>query len=113
MNMNAFLPIYLFFQLFSQALANTEKTIFLAPHQSISASTDLATLCLPVLSPAGTVFHTHLSVPAVSKEAPHERRSGSWYILHQLNVGQRYEVRVCWAATVSPQPLYTPLDNVT
>lgn len=80
--------------------ANTEKTIFTAPHRPVPSSTDLASLCLPVLSPAQPAIRTELTLLPIGKEAVSERTTTSWYLLHQLNLGQRYETRVCWAANV-------------
>lgn len=83
------------------ATANVEKTIFLGP----SAATlphvrpSLDTLRLQSLSPAEPVLATHLSVHFPSASAPHGVES--WYLLHQLEEGRRYEVRICWPATVS------------
>jgi hypothetical protein len=79
----------------ARVLANTEKTIFLAPSWQGLAATDLASLCLPTLSPAQPILRTQLPVSAVG-----EGVASSWFLLNQLNTGQRYEVRVCWVATV-------------
>lgn len=98
--MVALLPLCVLFSFTSRALANTEKTIFIAPRQPVPASTDLASLCLPVLSPAQSILRTRLQVTAVGKEAAQDRRTASWYILNHLTSGQRYEARVCWVATV-------------
>ena len=84
----------------SKVSANTEKAIFLAPRKPASIATDLSNLCLAQLSPSQPLHHTDLVVPAVTNKPPAERQGDSWFILHQLNIGQRYEARVCWAATV-------------
>lgn len=100
--------LLLLLQLASIAQANTEKTIFVAP-SSISLPNvhpGLDDLCLDVLSPINSSLHVQLPVAFASKEAP--RGIQSWYLLDRLQPGQRYELRVCWVATVSshlPAPL--------
>ena len=91
----------LFLTFFSgYAHANTEKTIFLAPPpiDLPSYSTRLANLPLANLTPDNSSLRTRLSV---SFPTPHQPRGNtSVYLLGDLTPGQRYEVRVCWAATV-------------
>jgi hypothetical protein len=83
------------------AAANVEKTVFLGP----SAVTlphvrpSLDDLHLQSLSLAEPVLATQLSVHFPSPPAPHGLES--WYLLRPLQEGRRYEVRVCWPATVS------------
>jgi hypothetical protein len=83
------------------ATANVEKTIFLGPSAvtlpHVRPSLDI--LRLQSLSVADPVLATHLSVHFPSASAPHGLES--WYLLHQLQEGRRYEVRICWPATVS------------
>jgi hypothetical protein len=91
----------LLLQLASVAKANTEKTIFVAP-SSISlpnVQPGLDNLCLDVLSPNNSSLHVQLSVAFPNEESP--RGIQSWYLLDRLQSGQRYELRVCWVATVS------------
>ena len=88
-------------------LANTEKVIFVGPnplHIPI-AHPSLEDLQLHVLSPHVPSIRTHIQAefPTSSSEHGHE----SWVLLHNLKPGQRYEVRVCWAATVSTTSQYT------
>jgi hypothetical protein len=90
----------LLIQLCIQVLANAEKAIFVAPRHPAPAATDLASLCLPRLSPAQPSLHTQLPVCAVDHELPANRSTVSWYLLDHLTADQRYEVRVCWVATV-------------
>lgn len=113
--------------------ANTEKTIFLGPptvNIPSSSRPALDALLLDVLTPETShtaIIRTALnaSFPISSPYlAPHgigrgirsnvsddddddddEFGTTSWLILDNLIPGQRYEVRVCWAATVSqPSP---------
>lgn len=82
------------------ASANTEKTIFVAP-ASIdlpAAAPTLEHLRLNTLSSASSTLRTALSVAFPTEDKP--QGENSWYLLQNLNEGQRYEVRVCWAATV-------------
>jgi len=87
-----------------QAVANVEKTIFVAPDPSTmpNASPNLDNLCLEPLAPSLSTLHKLLPVRFPSKLHPLGRQS--WYLLKGLRPGTRYEVRVCWAATVSATP---------
>jgi len=80
--------------------ANTEKIIFIAPELLSLSQTgpSLSNLNLDVLSPASTVFRTALPVSFPTDQFPDG--NSSWYILSDLNPSQRYELRVCWTATV-------------
>jgi hypothetical protein len=91
----------LLLRLVSIVHANTEKTIFEAP-SSIhipNVHPGLDSLCLDVLSPHNSSLHVQLPVAFPSIERP--RGTQSWYLLNRLRPGQRYELRVCWVATVS------------
>lgn len=97
------------------AQANVEKTIFLAPAPATVPSNepDVDDLGLERLSPQRPVVRTHLNASFPTAAAPDD--TDSWFFLENLNPGQRYEVRVCWLATVrspvnSSSPiLYLPL----
>lgn len=82
--------------------ANTEKVIFVAP-PAIGASYDeLRRLKLGLESirlDSSNNLRTTLSVDFPAKSS--RRGLESWYILPDLKEGQRYELRVCWAAIVS------------
>lgn len=93
------------------ATANVEKTIFLGPApvnippQSQSSSPSLADLRLDVLTPDDDdknnnnwSLRAHLPVRFPSDDAP--RGQETWLLLDALTEGRRYEVRVCWLATV-------------
>jgi hypothetical protein len=84
------------------ARANTEKTIFLAPPPITlpNVHPGLGDLCIDSLSPEKSTVQTQLPVSFPNKTLPRGRES--WYLLDRLRAGQRYEVRVCWVATVSP-----------
>jgi len=99
-----------FLLLASRVRANTEKTIFQAPQPPSSSVADLASLCLPVLLPEQPSLRTQLSLRPIGDELADRRTSSSWYLLHQLNAGRRYEARVCWAAN---QPSEFWLDALT
>jgi hypothetical protein len=90
-------------QLAGRAAANVEKIVFLAPDPSTmpSASPNLDSLCLEPLAPSTSTLHKLLPVRFPSKQHPHGRQS--WYLLRGLRPGRRYEVRVCWAASVSAE----------
>lgn len=83
------------------AWANTEKTIFLGPPPVIFDARTyhaLEQLQLVSLSPDNPALRTHLEAEFPSNGL--RRGMPSWFVLHNLTEGQRYEVRVCWAATV-------------
>jgi hypothetical protein len=77
-----------------------EKTIFLGPPATTipSESPDLDDLGLERLSPQNAVVRTQLNASFPTAEAPDG--SDSWFFLENLTPGQRYEVRICWLATV-------------
>lgn len=86
--------------LVAPAIANVEKTIFSAPDSVAfgNARPSLVDLNLITLSPKKLAVRTSLPVIFPSQEYPHGLQS--WYLIHGLRAGQRYEVRICWAATV-------------
>jgi hypothetical protein len=93
------------------ASANTEKTIFNAPApiNLPSSAPTLEHLKLETLSSANSTLPKALSVAFPTKDKPQGRES--WYLLQDLNEGQRYEVRVCWAATVRVNSLESCLQS--
>lgn len=82
-------------------LANVEKVIFLGPGslQIPQQQPTLDDLHLLSVSPNQPILRTELSAVFPSKSS--EKGLASWVLIEQLIEGQRYEVRVCWAATVS------------
>ncbi|RMY22333.1 hypothetical protein D0866_11974 [Hortaea werneckii] len=90
------------------AYANTEKAIFLAP-PAVSfpnAGPTLEDLHLTSLHLDNPSLRTKLHVTFPNTE----QRNGldSWFLLDHLIEGQRYELRVCWAAT---QPTAFNIDT--
>lgn len=88
----------------SQALtvdANVEKTIFLGPDavNLPDVRPSLDDLRLPSLSSLEPILPTQLAVQFPTSAEPHGLES--WYLLSGLEKGRRYEVRICWPATVS------------
>jgi hypothetical protein len=80
--------------------SNTEKTIFLGPSEA-QIRVEYRTseyLKLEALSPQQWFLRTH--IPAEFPSNASKYGQASWYLLHGLQEGQRYEVRICWAATV-------------
>ncbi|CAD6443292.1 2e425200-ef6e-47ec-ade5-0f5dbdc5d652 [Sclerotinia trifoliorum] len=82
-----------------QASANTEKAIFLGPSalQIPAAHPTLSDLHLSALSPQHHILRTHIDAEFPTSNSKYGQ--SSWYLLQGLEEGQRYEVRVCWAAT--------------
>lgn len=81
--------------------ANVEKTIFLGPSAVTlpDVRPSLDDLHLHSLSILEPILPTQLSVQFPSDTSPHGLES--WYLLSSLEPGRRYEVRICWPATVS------------
>lgn len=87
------------------AIANVEKTIFTAPNTVNlgDARPNLMDLRLDILSSKKLSIRTVL--PVIFPTETQSRGLSSWYTLDGLRPGQRYEVRICWAATVSSNSL--------
>lgn len=104
--------IYLWCLCISLTSANTEKTIFLGPEPvNIPAqSPSLAALNIDTLTPDNYSLRTHLE--AIFPTEDLSRGIESWLILDDLTEGQRYEVRVCWLATVSFSSSSTSLEYI-
>lgn len=86
------------------AVANVEKTIFIAP-SALTIPLDHPTfenLQLQTLSPENSTIRTQLRSEFPSDTYP--RGPASWFLLNDLTKGQRYEVRICWPATVTNSP---------
>lgn len=81
------------------ASANTEKVIFLGPSalQIPVAHPTLSDLHLSTLSPQHHTLRTHIDADFPASSSRYGQ--SSWYLLQGLEEEQRYEVRVCWAAT--------------
>lgn len=81
--------------------ANTEKAIILAPNNINIPSThpNLDDLQVDTLTPDKWAIRTYLQAQFPTDSAKYGKPT--WLVLDQLTEGQRYEVRVCWAATVS------------
>jgi hypothetical protein len=93
--------VVLLFLAFTLVLGNTEKVIFLGP-SSLQIPVEhptLEDLHLETLSPQHWALRTYLQAEFPTNSSKYG--VASWFILHRLEEGQRYEVRVCWAATVS------------
>lgn len=99
-SMMLLLPILSFICLAVPAIANVEKTIFTAPESANfgDARPNLSNLRLDILSLERLSIRTAL--PVIFPTEKHPRGLSSWYTLNSLRPGQRYEVRICWAATV-------------
>ncbi len=87
--------------------ANVEKVIVLGPPALTlpPERPNFDDLRLHSLSPTSSAIRTHLPASFPSDELLHGLES--WYLLRNLTEGQRYEVRVCWAATVGIVILFT------
>src|SRR5262249_3798663 len=89
--------LFLLLHLAQRVVSNTEKAIFRAP--ALHQPSTLQTFRIAgSLSPTSSHLHTQLAVAFPHKE--HPRGTDSWYFLRDLVPGKRYELRVCWLATV-------------
>lgn len=94
MNRVIFLLYTIFLLSTSFVLANTEKVIFIAPPAPLEPLEHHR--ALETLSP---------SKPAVRKikvELSFEKQTEEFFVLESLDIGRKYEVRVCWPASVIP-----------
>ena len=82
---------------------NVEKTIFLAPEaiQIPQQHPNLGDLNLQVLSPSKSNSQLRRQLPAAFPTPTDPKGIAAWFLLERLIQHQRYEVRICWAATVS------------
>jgi hypothetical protein len=80
--------------------ANVEKTIFLGPPAVTvpDQHPDLDDLYLIPLSPLHSTVRTRLNASFPTTDSP--KGVETWFLLDGLTPGARYEVRVCWLATV-------------
>lgn len=81
------------------AAANVEKEIFLGPPASTDPDVSLAGHLVPQLASSEhcsncRAIRTRLNTSFVGKGVEH------WVRVNGLEEGRRYEVRICWAATV-------------
>jgi len=82
-------------------VANVEKTIFLGPgavkvpHQPPT----LEDLHIDVLTPKDGTLRTQIQAEFPNDQSTQGKTS--WYLLDNLEENRRYEVRICWPATVS------------
>lgn len=86
----------------SPVLGNVEKAIFLGPEpvdiHNPQQQPNIDSLRLEVLSPLNTQLRRQLSASFPSSTSP--KGTEAWFLLDRLRPKQRYEVRICWAATV-------------
>lgn len=83
-----------------QVHANVEKIVFVAPQgQTLPKDASIDNLLLNSLSPANSTVRTYLNATFPTKPKPHG--TTTWMLLEDLEPGMRYEVRICWIATVS------------
>lgn len=88
------------FALFATVVsANTEKVIFITPlpAKTPAASSLIQQLSGSTLTPSNTSVRTSLPVTFPSEDRSYGLEH--WYLLRNLRSKQRYEVRICWAAT--------------
>ena len=83
-----------------QVSANVEKTIFLAPAaEPPPPDASIDNLLLPRLSPQYPSVRTFIN--ASFRVAGSPKGTQTWLLIEGLQSQKRYEVRICWLATVS------------
>ena len=82
------------------AIANVEKTIFIAPKAAVPPhnSRNIFPLHIDRLAPTSHTLRRILPASFPHRSLP--LGSESWYLLDELKEHQRHELRVCWIATV-------------
>ncbi|KAJ4657506.1 hypothetical protein HRR90_002745 [Exophiala dermatitidis] len=81
--------------------ANVEKIIFLAPSaEPPPADASIDNLLLAPLSEQFPSVRTQVNASFPTPDSP--KGTENWFLLEGLLPGRRYEVRICWLATVSP-----------
>lgn len=82
-------------------LANVEKAIFLGPSaiKIPHKSPTIEDLHIDILTPEHSTLRTHIEAEFPTEQS--RQGKASWYLLDHLEENRRYEVRICWAATVS------------
>jgi len=95
------LPVSVYFlPWITSSVANVEKTIFLGPEaiHVPQQHPNLDDLRLDVVTPSRSTLRTQLA--ASFPKLPEPKGTESWFLLDDLRQEQRYEVRICWVATV-------------
>lgn len=86
-------------QLCAIATANVEKIVFLAPKsEARPQDASIDNLLLTSLSEANPSVRTRINASFPSPS--HPQGEETWMLLEGLKPGRRYEVRICWLATV-------------
>jgi hypothetical protein len=109
-----FMFLFLLLIQITTVVSNTEKAIFVAPQSSQAppGHPSLEDFKLETLSLQQLSLRTYIQPEFPTSSSP--RGQESWFLLDGLNDGQRYEVRICWAATVGlALPPMDPPSNLT
>lgn len=88
----------------SDVFANVEKVIFVAPAaESFPTDASIDNLLLATLTEGEPSIRTHLNASFPTENAP--KGNETWMLLEGLTPERRYEVRICWLATVGSPPI--------
>ena len=88
-----FVLAFLFISAFHLVSANTEKVIFIAPAASQPLDTQY--------SPLETLSPHNPYLKKVRIELSFDKITQEYFALEELDIGRKYEVRICWPASVS------------
>ena len=91
--------LFLFFALIHHAVANVEKTLFVAPTaEPLPQDASIDNLLLTRLSDQHPSVRTSINASFPTAESP--KGTETWLLMEGLLPQKRYEVRICWLATV-------------
>lgn len=93
------LLLLLWLSLLHHVLANVEKTIFVAPSaEPLPGDASIDNLLLTRISEQYSSARTSINASFPTNE--HPKGTVTWILLEGLRPQTRYEVRICWLATV-------------
>jgi len=99
-----FLLVVTLFALYTRVVhANTEKVIFIAPPAPLEPLEHHH--AIETLSPSRP------AVRRVKVQLSFEKPTEEFFVLEQLDIGRKYEVRVCWPASVTSR--IDPVINIS
>jgi hypothetical protein len=100
MGISILLSLLLICACLTHVRANVEKIIFVAPEaQALPSDASIDNLLLTRLSEDFPTARTYINASFPTETA--SKGTESWFLLEGLRPRSRYELRVCWLATVS------------
>lgn len=101
--------LWAFILWFINVAANVEKVIFIAPDaQPEPQDASVDNLLLTPLSESYPSVRTYINASFPTNTSI--KGTEAWFLLDGLIPRRRYEVRICWLATVSSAPSFTQIS---